>query len=178
VQVFHGVVHEGALLPTLLCSLQRYYPNITIIWDGRICMFAVLLRFTLSFVYKVFLGFFSLMRDWTVAVAQHSTYMCIHHDIELKLSEYFLASSQTNWIVSRNRHALREPYCRLSSPVCNATIPTLPLWWPNLHIRRFVTFYIIFCLYRLFIAYAWLDSCCSTVFSEFSWVFSRELSIK
>jgi hypothetical protein len=28
---FHGVVHEGALLPTLLCSLQRYYPNITII---------------------------------------------------------------------------------------------------------------------------------------------------
>jgi hypothetical protein len=27
VQVFHGVVHEGALLPTLLCSLQRYYPN-------------------------------------------------------------------------------------------------------------------------------------------------------
>jgi hypothetical protein len=27
-QVFHGVVHEGALLPTLLCSLQRYYPNI------------------------------------------------------------------------------------------------------------------------------------------------------
>ena len=31
VQVFHGVVHEGALLPTLLCSLQRYHPNITII---------------------------------------------------------------------------------------------------------------------------------------------------
>jgi hypothetical protein len=24
-------VDEGALLPTLLCSLQRYYPNITII---------------------------------------------------------------------------------------------------------------------------------------------------
>jgi hypothetical protein len=23
--------YEGALLPTLLCSLQRYYPNITII---------------------------------------------------------------------------------------------------------------------------------------------------
>jgi hypothetical protein len=31
VQVFHGVVLEGALLPTLLCSLQRYHPNITII---------------------------------------------------------------------------------------------------------------------------------------------------
>ena len=31
VQVFHGVVHEGALLPTLLCSQQRYYHNITII---------------------------------------------------------------------------------------------------------------------------------------------------
>ena len=25
------MVHEGALLPTLLCSLKRYYPNITII---------------------------------------------------------------------------------------------------------------------------------------------------
>ena len=63
---------EGALLPTLLCSLQRYYPNITIIWDGRICMFAVLLRFTLSFVYKVYIGFLSRMRDWTVAVAQYT----------------------------------------------------------------------------------------------------------
>jgi hypothetical protein len=58
VQVFHGVGHEGALLPTLLCSLQHYYPNITIIWDDRICMFAVLLRFTLSFVYKVCIGFY------------------------------------------------------------------------------------------------------------------------
>jgi hypothetical protein len=27
----HGVVYEGALLPTFLCSLQRYYANITII---------------------------------------------------------------------------------------------------------------------------------------------------
>jgi hypothetical protein len=25
VQVLHGVVHERTLLPTLLCSLQRYY---------------------------------------------------------------------------------------------------------------------------------------------------------
>jgi hypothetical protein len=33
----------------------------------------VLLRFTLSFVYKVYIGFLSRMRDWTVAVAQHST---------------------------------------------------------------------------------------------------------
>ena len=48
---FHGVVHEGALLPTLLWSLQRYYPNITTIWDGRMCMFAILLRFKLSCVY-------------------------------------------------------------------------------------------------------------------------------
>jgi hypothetical protein len=76
VQVFHGVVHEGVLLPTLLCSLQRYYPNITIIWDGRICMFAVLLRFTLSFVYKVYIGFLSRMRDWTVAVAEYSKVAC------------------------------------------------------------------------------------------------------
>ena len=28
------------------------YPNISIIWDGRICMFAVLLRFTLYKLYK------------------------------------------------------------------------------------------------------------------------------
>ena len=68
-----GVVHEGALLSTLLCSLQRYYPNFTIIWDGRICMFAVLLRFTLYFVYKVYIGSLSCMYDWIVAVAQHST---------------------------------------------------------------------------------------------------------
>jgi hypothetical protein len=68
-EVYHGVVHEGALLPTLLYSLQRYYPNITIIWDGRICMFAFLLRFTLSL---------SRMRDWTVAVAQtqYSKFAC------------------------------------------------------------------------------------------------------
>jgi hypothetical protein len=71
VQVFHGVVHEGALLPTLLSP-----PNFTIIWDGRICMFAVLLRFTLSFVYKVYIGFLSCMRDWTVAVAQYSKFAC------------------------------------------------------------------------------------------------------
>jgi hypothetical protein len=31
-------LHEGALLPTLLCSQQRYYPNITIIWDRSICI--------------------------------------------------------------------------------------------------------------------------------------------
>ena len=30
-------------------------------------MFAFLLRFTLSFVYKVYIGFLSRMRDWTVA---------------------------------------------------------------------------------------------------------------
>jgi hypothetical protein len=39
-------------------------------------MFAVLLRFTLSFVYKVYIGFLSRMRDWTVAVAQYSKFPC------------------------------------------------------------------------------------------------------
>jgi hypothetical protein len=68
------VVYEGVLLPTLLCRLQRYYPNITIIWDGRICMFAILLRFTLSLVYKVYIGFLSCMRDWTVAAVEE---MCL-----------------------------------------------------------------------------------------------------
>jgi hypothetical protein len=39
-------------------------------------MFAVLLRFTLSFVYQVYIGFLSRMRDWTVAVAQYSKFAC------------------------------------------------------------------------------------------------------
>jgi hypothetical protein len=40
-------------------------------------MFAVLLRFTLSFVYKVYIGFLSRMRDWTVAVAQYIQQICL-----------------------------------------------------------------------------------------------------
>jgi hypothetical protein len=50
-------VHEGrTLLPTLLCSLQCYHPNIAMAWYGRICMFSVLLRFAfISFVYKVYI---------------------------------------------------------------------------------------------------------------------------
>jgi hypothetical protein len=71
VQVFHGAVHEGALLVTAHSPLQHYYPNITIIQDGRICV-----RLTLSFVYKVYIGFLSRMRDWTVAVAQYSKFAC------------------------------------------------------------------------------------------------------
>jgi hypothetical protein len=63
-------VYEGVLPPTLLCSLQRYYPNITIIQDGRFCLLAALIRFTLSFVYKVYTGLLSRVRDWIVAVAQ------------------------------------------------------------------------------------------------------------
>jgi hypothetical protein len=60
---------------------QRHYPNIIIIWDGRICMFAVLLlyvKFALSFVHKVYIGFLhvSCMRDWTVGVAQYSKFTC------------------------------------------------------------------------------------------------------
>jgi hypothetical protein len=39
-------------------------------------MFAVLLRFTISFVYKVYICFLSRMRDWTVAVAQYSKFTC------------------------------------------------------------------------------------------------------
>ena len=39
-------------------------------------MLAVLLRFTLSFIYKVYIGFLSCMRDWTVAVAQYSKFSC------------------------------------------------------------------------------------------------------
>ena len=54
VQVFHGVVHEGALLPILFCSLQRYYPATMYYY----CMLAVLLYFILSFLYKVYIGFY------------------------------------------------------------------------------------------------------------------------
>jgi hypothetical protein len=39
-------------------------------------MSTVLLRFTLSFVYKVYIGFLSPVRDWTVAVAQNSKFAC------------------------------------------------------------------------------------------------------
>jgi hypothetical protein len=63
---------------------------------------------------------------------------------------------------------MREPYCPLSSAVSNATIPTLPLF----EIAEFA--YLPFCyalhylvlfinLFRHFITYMWLDSCCSTV---------------
>ena len=54
-------------VPTILSSVQRYSPNITIIWDGWICKFAVWLRFTF-FVYKVYIDFSSGMRNRTVAV--------------------------------------------------------------------------------------------------------------
>jgi hypothetical protein len=102
VQVFHGVVHEGALLPTLLCSLQRYYPNITIIWDGRICMFAVLLRFTLSFIYKVYISFLSCKRDWTLVKVQYIwKYGCI------TTSTWVFSRELANQLNrSRNRYAL------------------------------------------------------------------------
>ena len=53
VKDFMGVVHEGALLPTLLCSFQRYHPNITIIWDGRIC-----LPFCYALHYLLFINLF------------------------------------------------------------------------------------------------------------------------
>jgi hypothetical protein len=33
-------------------------------------------EFTLSFVYKAYIGFLSRMRDWTVAVAQYSKFAC------------------------------------------------------------------------------------------------------
>jgi hypothetical protein len=61
-------------LSSAVCNATNL--NITIIWDGQICMFAVLLRFTLSCVYKVYIGFLSRMRDWTVAIAQYSKFAC------------------------------------------------------------------------------------------------------
>jgi hypothetical protein len=49
------------------------YPNISIIWDGRICMFAVLLRFNyINFINKRYV--LSRMCDWTVAVPQYNKF--------------------------------------------------------------------------------------------------------
>jgi hypothetical protein len=67
VQIFHGVVHEGALLSTLLGSLQRCYPNITII--GSVTFYIILVKSRYK-LYKL------RMRDWTVAVAQYSKFAC------------------------------------------------------------------------------------------------------
>jgi hypothetical protein len=39
-------------------------------------MFAIMLRFTLSFIYKVYIGFLSRMYDWIVAVAHYSKFVC------------------------------------------------------------------------------------------------------
>ena len=39
-------------------------------------MFTVLLRFTLSFVHKVYIGFLSRMRDWTVLGQESNLWPC------------------------------------------------------------------------------------------------------
>jgi hypothetical protein len=51
-------------------------PTLPLFEMAQNCMFAVLLRFTLSFVYKVYIGFLSRKRDRTVAVAQYSKFTC------------------------------------------------------------------------------------------------------
>jgi hypothetical protein len=67
-QVFHGLMHEGALL----------LPNITIIWDGRICMFAFRYGFALSFVCEVYIGLLSRMRaDLTLQNPQLVPKICL-----------------------------------------------------------------------------------------------------
>jgi hypothetical protein len=89
-------------------------------------MFAVLLRFTFSFVYKVYIGFLSRMRDWTVAAARYNTVNLLvkvqyikkygfYNNLNMftyltmifnQSIEYFFVSSQINEIVSGNRHML------------------------------------------------------------------------
>jgi hypothetical protein len=54
-------------------------------------MFAVLLRFTLSFVYNVYIVYI-LFENMAVQQPQH-VYI-FNHDIQLKHSEYFLVRSQ------------------------------------------------------------------------------------
>jgi hypothetical protein len=46
-------------------------------------MFAVLLRFTLSFVYKIYIGFLSCMCDWPVAAAQWSKFASYSTDYSI-----------------------------------------------------------------------------------------------
>ena len=58
---------------TLNCALFSTVCNATIPTLPLFEMFAVLSRFTLSFVYKTYIGFLSRMRAWTVGAAQHST---------------------------------------------------------------------------------------------------------
>ena len=59
VQVFHGVVHEGALLPTLLCSLQSYNLNITTYWRWPNlhvpCSVTFYIIFCLQSLYRLFI---------------------------------------------------------------------------------------------------------------------------
>jgi hypothetical protein len=69
-------VRGGLLLPTLLCSLQRYYLNITIIWDGRICMFAVLLRLHYLLFIKFISAFYHVCVTRPFGVAQYSKFTC------------------------------------------------------------------------------------------------------
>ena len=59
--------HSPLQSATLLSQHHHYlrWPNLHV---------PVLSRFTLSFVYKVYIGFLSRMRDWTVAVAQYSKF--------------------------------------------------------------------------------------------------------
>jgi hypothetical protein len=67
---------------------------------------------------------------------------------------------------------MREPYCPLSSAVCNAAIPTLPLFEmaeSGLHVRRSVTFLITLSfVYKVYIGFLshmhdWTVACFSTV---------------
>jgi hypothetical protein len=67
---------------------------------------------------------------------------------------------------------MREPYCPLSSAVSNATIPTLPLFemaeFSCLPFCYALHYLLFINLFRHFITYMWLDSCCSTVqYSKF-----------
>jgi hypothetical protein len=104
------MVHEGAL-PTLLCSLQ---PNITIIWDGQICMFIILLCFTLCFVYKVYIGFLSRVRDWTVAVAQYTKSFTVWYPKPsfsiLKISDRPTVNCQQTFKTNQKAHGKCQPW--------------------------------------------------------------------
>jgi hypothetical protein len=68
VQVFHYYPLSSAVCNATISTLPLFETA------ESACSPFYYIRFTLSFVYKVYIGFLS--RDWTVAVAQGSKFAC------------------------------------------------------------------------------------------------------
>ena len=108
---FPGVVHEEALLPTFLCSLQHYYPIPLLEMVQSACSpFCYVLYIIICFVVKFISAFYHVCVTRAFVVArcclkynifenmaaykQLRRVYIFNHDIKLKHSEYFLVSSE------------------------------------------------------------------------------------